>query len=259
MKANIATTRPSHYESCPAIRCERTSAHCFNDNIIQEVPLNVYANNTLIRSLTCSPWDIYELTIGLLVSSELIKSIADVTSFDYIENSHEVRVAYSSAKYMHTNTSQILDTPIDGVSIMNGMHVLESNSRLFHCTGGVHSAVLMDKNGIISWFEDIGRHNALDKLIGWATIHHITMSDKVILFSGRVPYEIISRVKTCGCHCIISPGAPTSLSIQEAITNNISLIGFARDDHFNIYSHPEHIKLPCVEKLDTPPQVTKAS
>jgi len=94
---------------------------------------------------------------------------------------------------------------------------------------------------VVAWFDDIGRHIVLDKLVGWCVLNDYDASDCVLLFSGRVPQEIITKAIKLGCPIIVALGAPTSLSIKLAEQAGITLIGFARNGEFNIYSHPTRI------------------
>ena len=90
--------------------------------------------------------------------------------------------------------------------------------------------------------QDIGRHNALDKLYGFCIQNHIPVRNKVLIFSGRISSEILIKAAKIGVGVILSKSAPTTLAIQLAHDLNITAVGFIRDGNFNIYSHPERIK-----------------
>jgi len=115
------------------------------------------------------------------------------------------------------------------------------SSELFTETGGVHSAAISDGKEILVFREDIGRHNAVDKVIGSLVLAGITLSDKILLTSGRISSEIITKVIYAGVPVIISKSAPTQKAIEYAIKENITLIGFARGNSFNIYSNSHRI------------------
>ena len=243
MTTQLKNSRFTHYTTLPILKYDGELFNEVSDSIIQEMPLDIYVNGEHLQSITCSPWDIEELVMGLLAVKNVIRTKQDLVSLTYDKATGAVYTECCTLQQPHEIP---LAQPHDHVllaceAINNGINMLENGSKLFHRTGGVHSAVLMGDTGVLAWFEDIGRHSALDKLIGWSIMNNMSMTDKVILFSGRVPYEIIHRVVTSGCHCIISPGAPTGLSIQEAIDNDITLIGFAKHGHFNVYSHPERV------------------
>ena len=130
---------------------------------------------------------------------------------------------------------------IDPDDISSRIALLEQESDLFHLTGGVHSAALSCADGMVARFEDVGRHNALDKLVGWCVMGGVRVDDKMLLFSGRVPQEIMLKAIRLGVPVVVSPGAPTSLSVDLAEEYGVTLIGFAKRGHFNVYSHPERV------------------
>lgn len=210
------------------------------DDVIQEYTMRLYVNGELRRAFTCSPWDVEELVTGSLFCEGAIERAEDMLSLDVdmLEGVARAEVA--------PRVGEAADRAVDTMRpsltsslVSERMALLESGSRLFHRTGGVHSAALAGEDGIEAWFEDIGRHSALDKLVGWCVMGGIDVSDKMLLFSGRVPHEIIAKAARLGLPVVVSPGAPTSLSIRVARESGITLIGFAKNGRFNVYTHPE--------------------
>jgi FdhD protein len=116
-----------------------------------------------------------------------------------------------------------------------------SISELFMQTGGVHSAALADQERIHLFAEDIGRHNAVDKIIGKAFLAGIPVADKILLSSGRISGEIMTKVIRNRIPIMISRTAPTCMSITYAEDHGITLIGFARGNRMNIYTHPQRV------------------
>ena len=134
------------------------------------------------------------------------------------------------------------DMQVAAATVNAAIALLERQSLLFRKTGGVHSAALADMRGrVLAWREDIGRHSALDKLVGWCVCSGERAAECMVLFSGRVPLEIVARVAALGCPLVVSPGAPTNLSIELAERSGLTLVGFAKHGRFNVYSHPERI------------------
>ena len=112
---------------------------------------------------------------------------------------------------------------------------------VFKKTGGLHAAALYSSSGeFIRLFEDIGRHNALDKLIGSMIDDH-SLKDVIILLSGRTSYEMIQKVASIGIGVLVSIGPPSSMAIEQASQEGITLIGFLKSDSFNIYACSERI------------------
>ena len=116
---------------------------------------------------------------------------------------------------------------------------------LFSKTGGLHAAGLFSNTGeLIALQEDVGRHNAVDKVIGWALLEgKLPLSDGLIMVSGRTSYEITQKCVAAGIPVGCAVSAPSSLAVEVARRFNQTLIGFLRDDHFNIYHGASRIAL----------------
>ncbi len=114
----------------------------------------------------------------------------------------------------------------------------------FQRTGGLHAAARFDANGrLIAVAEDIGRHNAMDKLVGsWLSSDSLPWGEQAILFSGRLGYDLMQKAMTVGCPFLISIGAPSSFAVELANLFNVTLVGFLRGERFNVYSAPHRIQ-----------------
>ena len=121
--------------------------------------------------------------------------------------------------------------------------LLNNHQKIFSSTGGIHATVLFDNKGNFLYVqEDVGRHNAMDKLIGNAMMQKkLPLSQNIMLVSGRASFELIQKAAMAGVPILVAVGAPSSLAIELAESSNMTLIGFAKEDSFNIYSHPHRI------------------
>ena len=120
---------------------------------------------------------------------------------------------------------------------------LRAEQVLFDRTGGLHGAGVFDGAGArLVVREDIGRHNAVDKIVGWAALEgRLPLSDTALVVSGRVSFEIVQKAAVAGVPVVVAVSAASSLAVETADRLGISLIGFARGDRANVYSRPDRI------------------
>ncbi|NLO21326.1 MAG: formate dehydrogenase accessory sulfurtransferase FdhD [Syntrophomonadaceae bacterium] len=237
-----------------------TNVHLYDGKIIttdvfmvNETELAVYLNQFYITTLLASPGAEPELAVGYLLSEGIIGVNSRLVSLKYspgqidlstCEPSPEVNGAEGVALKMEKKTRSI---DPDGAVQFRAEHLLklvqelEHHSYTFKLTGGVHSAALADSNSILLRYEDIGRHNAFDKVVGHAYLQKIPLRDKCLVLSGRITREIMAKAVSNEIPLLVSRSAPTLESVHWAERMGISVVGFARGQRFNIYSHPQRI------------------
>ncbi len=233
------------------------------DVVILEYPFTIFVNDEEVITLLCSPNSLKELMVGFLFSEEFISSLSDIDrirldedkgiGYIYLKNINQFNEKLRGKRTITSGCGKgtlfynVLDSfkskrikeplSIEVANIKRLISKFNKKSELFLNTGGVHSCALCSANDIILFEEDIGRHNALDKIFGKALLEGIDTKDKIILTSGRISSEILIKSAKRQVPVIVSRSAPTSLSIELAEELGITLIGFARGQKMNIYTN----------------------
>ena len=244
------------------------------DIAVEEVPLTIFLDGRELVTLLSSPKDLNYLAVGFLYSEGLVKNREEIESLIFEKDKNIIRVktktkTKTKKKKRPDSTRKIkklipsgcgaaanisgnlfkigeykrLDSKltISSDEIIELMRKLQNRSRLYRSTGGVHSAALASREDILIFSEDIGRHNAVDKVLGYCILDDIPLDDKVTLTSGRVSSEIVLKVARANIPIIISRSAPTMLGAKLASHLGVTLVGFARGRRMNIYTHEERV------------------
>lgn len=237
----------------------------FDDYIIKEERISFYLNGDKIISTMSLPNDQDAHIVGFLINEGVLESIDDIKSINISDDGLKV---FMEAKINKNNISNLYHEKTltsgccVGVSANFEGKIIEKfitskhhfkitylqeliadfdkQTELFSKTGCVHK-VAIHCNDKIFISEDIGRHNALDKAIGKALLNRSDLSNAVLIVSGRLSMEMIIKCAMSGIPLVISRAATTTLGIKSALKLGITLIGFARDNKLNIYTHKSRI------------------
>ena len=245
------------------------------DALAVEEPLEIRLNGRSVVVTMRTPGDDEDLALGFLLNEGILGSDAGVARFASIQNPLDpaigniVNVAVSPdrirrlprERQFHATSAcgvcgqASLETiERDFARVESGLRVrgatllgLPSKMReaqaVFERTGGLHAACLFDARGQLALLrEDVGRHNAVDKVVG-ATFRAggASLQDSILLVSGRAGFEVVQKAVAAGIPLVAAVGAPSSLAARLAERAGVTLVGFLRDATFNVYSHPERV------------------
>lgn len=277
-EALLAAQAAPGTQALQVLRLQGKTALVREDWVIQEAPLQVVVRRGVeemnLGVTLRTPGQEAELAVGLAFSEQLLQVRADllrvsldgeVATLELSENSlpllqkpERVRLANAScgacgkADLDVTQVkSRVLDENWQIPSTLFGQipDVLKRAQKAFQTTGGVHGVGIFDENGqLLQLAEDVGRHNALDKLIGAAFLReNLPWRQRILLLSGRVAYELVQKAALAGVPVIVAVGAPSSLAVQVAQQAGITLVGFAgtgpQRDRANVYTHPQRVRV----------------
>lgn len=247
------------------LRLDRGARESVEDVVAVEEPLTVKIDGAELVTLLYTPPMSEELALGYLASEGYITSYEDVAAVSASGSEVDVRLSApvtgnlgdrvrvltsgcgGGITFTHPKGLKALGRVGPGFEITADevsrlMAGFRDSSELFDVTGGVHSAAIADVGGIVASADDIGRHNAVDKVFGVCLKNGIATADKALLATGRVSSEILVKCVKRGLPVIVSRGAPTSLAVELAGRFGITLIGFARGKRMNVYAHPERVR-----------------
>lgn len=202
-----------------------------------EIETDVYVNGQKVGKLISSPHELESLAVGYCLAEGKIRN-GETIGTVRIQNG----VAYIQTVPM--TEKAVPDTPFTPVmasQICTYGTLLDSMSQAHHRSHGVHEGALVIGNTVLAYAEDIGRHNVLDRLRGLVVLHDIDVSQAVLVFSGRVPQSVITKVHGIGVKVMASRALPTSLGIKLADSFGITVICGLRPDTFRLLTHGERI------------------
>lgn len=260
---------PILYEMKPVFKYKNNRLERVEDPIVIETKLNIEINHAAFATLVCSPAAYQELAVGYLLSEGILKTFTDLQDICFDEASRTVRITTTepvhpdgNEAYRQINTclgkgkqgldlnqDENLQQPLDTAfqhrpeQLFAMLNELEKRCTTFHLTGGTHSAALGCQGELLVMYEDIGRHNAVDKVMGYAFLNQISLEDKCLVLSGRVAAEILLKAARSKMPFVLSRSASTLRAVGLAEQLGITIVGFARGERFNVYAYPERIRV----------------
>lgn len=247
------------------------------DSLAVEEPLEIQlraGGQRRVAAITMrTPGNDYELAAGFLYTEGLVAAKPDIVQMIYCTDGDVARQEYNALavylrhaalpdlpsldRHFFTNSAcgvcgrvmldelseralpDLGEGPLVTPATLAGLPAaLRQAQPLFDSTGGLHAAALFATDGtLLAVREDVGRHNALDKLVGWGLLNgHLPFTDKLIMVSGRASYELLFKARVAGAPILCAVSAPSSLAVELAERFDITLIGFLRGTRFNVYT-----------------------
>jgi FdhD protein len=248
-----------------------------------EIRLGFYENGKLVHraiSITMrTPGNDFELAAGFLFTEGIVKSPDEIADIKFCgaklseASTNTVRVDLRNGipvdleklkRHFYTSSScgvcgkssiaalntgakklESKEYPVFAAGVIHNLpEIARKAQSVFSSTGGLHAAALFDENGKLEILrEDVGRHNAVDKLIGAKLVAgELPLADKILLVSGRASFELIQKAVMAQTPVLAAVGAPSSLAVESAKEFGMTLLGFVRDNRFNIYAGAERIR-----------------
>ncbi|MFU2088784.1 formate dehydrogenase accessory sulfurtransferase FdhD [Avibacterium avium] len=239
------------------------------DHLAVETPVALVYNGISHTVMMCSPQDLEDFALGFSLTEGIIEKPADIYGIDVEEtcNGIEVQIEIATRCFValkerrrtlagrtgcgicgteqldqiHKNLPILHCTYVLDISLLDDcLKKLHSAQQLGQQTGSTHAAAFFDLQGnLLAIREDVGRHVALDKLLGW----HATQPTQqgFVLISSRASYEMVQKVVSAGIECLVAISAATALAVQQAKQSQLTLIGFAREGRATVYTGKERL------------------
>lgn len=223
------------------------------DVVVDEAPLVITARGHEVAVVMRTPGHDVELVTGLFhaegVHAPLRQIDADVVDLDIDDGALVRRALTATAACGVCGRAAIADLEVratavtaewtlDAAAIAAMPRTLRDAQATFDATGGLHGAALIDRGGrLVAAREDVGRHNAVDKLVGWALGAGRNLADCALVLSGRLGYELAQKAVLAGVPFVIAVSAPSTLAIDVCERFRVTACGFVRDGRLNVYSH----------------------
>ncbi|MDP1733725.1 MAG: formate dehydrogenase accessory sulfurtransferase FdhD [Sulfuritalea sp.] len=242
-----------------------------DETVAEEVPVALVYNGISHAVMLATPQDLEDFAIGFSLSECIVGRSGEIHDLEIVEqaNGMEVHMQLSAERAhvlkQHRRTlagrtgcglcgTESLDqlakraatvrssAVLGAGALPRALSELQEMQHLFHLTGAVHAAAWCDVNGGIELVrEDVGRHNALDKLIGSLALRRKAFDGGFVLMTSRASYEIVQKAAAVGIAVVAAVSAPTGMAVRVAIDSGVTLIGFVRGERHCVYSHPERV------------------
>ena len=251
---------PRLFRKVPCTRITDEQVEEILHEVVEEIPYALFVNGRHMMTAMMTPGDLEDFVTGFLFTEQVIKGPEEIESIRVEKNRISVittnlfRVVGpkktilsgcgGSTSYLDSEKLPNIRSDFSiGSGCIADLIKQTLTSELHQLTGGIHVVALAGAEGIITVSEDIGRHNALDRVIGYGLRNGIDFSRTFIIVSGRVSSEMARKCLIANIPIIASRGATTTLALEVAVKNGLTIVGFVRGSKMNVYTHMKRIKI----------------
>lgn len=243
------------------------------EQIVEETPVVLVYNGIPHVVMMATPADLEDFMVGFSVTEELIRTPADLRDIKVVRYGQGIEVQAvvppeceavvasrsrrlsgrtgcgvcgsdsidAVLKQLHTVTP---GPPVERSAIEAGLRAITTHQTLNAAAGTVHAAAWAHRDGSVELVrEDVGRHNALDKLIGALLTREMRAADGFVIVTSRASFEMVQKTTVLGASLLVAISGPTGLAVRLAEQAGVTLVGFARGDRLTVYTHPEQLAL----------------
>jgi len=266
-----AGTNQEASRSYPAQRSVGGAVVACDETLAEEVPVALAYNGISHAVMLATPTDLEDFALGFSLSECIVGRVGEILDLEIVERGSGIEVQMqvtaerAQALKLHRRSlagrtgcglcgTESLDhlarraARVESTSLLaegavsRALGQLQAGQQLFGLTGAVHAAAWCDTTGAIQMLrEDVGRHNALDKMIGAVTQQRRSFDGGFVLMTSRASYEIVQKSAAVGIAVVAAVSAPTGMAVRVAVDSGVTLVGFARGEKHCVYSHPERI------------------
>lgn len=226
------------------------------EKVVKDSTITLTINNEISRNLSAIEDSLEEFAVGYLFNENMVKSLEDIEKIEINENHINVEIDDKLLKTKETvlcsdssggwrsKIKEIKpissDFQVEADELINRIEELKNNAQIWQATGGTHVAGIVYKNNFIVK-EDVSRHVAVDKVIGYGILHNYDLSNSYVIYSGRMPADMVIKIVRAGIPVLASNAAPTYSGCETAKKGNVTLVGFLRGQRFNVYNNKNRI------------------
>lgn len=226
------------------------------EKVVKDSTITLNINNEIHRSLSGIEDSLKEFSVGYLFNENLVKSLDDIKKIEI--NKSQINIEIND-KLLKTNESVLCSDSAGGwrskikdikpitsnfqvkaEELINRIEELKNSAKIWQATGGTHVAGIVYKDNFIVK-EDVSRHVAVDKVIGYGILHNYDLSNCYVIYSGRMPADMVIKIVRVGIPLLVSNAAPAYSGCKTAKKGNVTLVGFLRGQRFNVYNNKNRV------------------